>query len=419
MVSFGGAAVAGSIAFKSYAEVMPRKEGFLWGAATAAYQVEGNNTNSDLWLIEGLPATPFKERSGDACDHYHRYDDDIAMLSRLGLNTYRFSIEWARIEPDEGLFSPAILAHYGRMLESCRRHGVTPIVTLHHFSSPRWFSAKGGFENPDAPKLFARYAKIVTEALGDQIGFLCTINEANLSFAPNQAVLEEAARSTGVDKFSTFLFSNVARSKPIVRACHAAAREAVKAIRPALPVGYTLAMDDFQDALGTQGRAARLRSAMYDVWLNEAKSDDFLGVQTYTRTIVGERGPVVLAPDALRTQIGQEYYPEALGGAVRYAASTAGVPIIVTENGVATDDDELRVRYIDGALASLRAAMRDGVDVRGYVYWSLLDNFEWLFGYGAKFGLIAVDRSSQRRALKPSAKHLGKIARTGHRASRA
>ncbi|SNT01473.1 aryl-beta-glucosidase [Sphingomonas laterariae] len=413
IASLGSFAVAGMAALgHGTAMAAPRRKGFLWGAASAAYQVEGNNTNTDLWLLEGLPGTPFAERSADACDHYHRFDDDIALLARLGLNSYRFSIEWARVEPEEGLFSPAMLAHYGRMLDSCRRHGVTPVVTLHHFSSPRWFAAKGGFENADAPALFTRYARTVVEALGDRIGWLCTINEANLSFAPNPAVRETAARATGVATFSTFLFSNVARSKPIVRQCRAAARDAIKQLRPDLPVGYTLAMDDFQDAPGTQARAARWRSGMYDVWLKAAQADDFLGVQTYTRTVIGDRGPITLPAETLRTQVGQEYYPEALGGAVRYAAAIAGVPIIVTENGVATEDDALRVRYIDGAIGSLRAAMREGVDVRGYIHWSLLDNFEWLFGYGPKFGLVAVDRATQTRTIKPSARHLGKWARS-------
>jgi beta-glucosidase len=383
---------------------------FLWGAATAAYQVEGNNINSDIWLLEALPNSPFAERSGDACDHYHRYDQDIALLAKLGLNSYRFGIEWARVEPDEGMFSNAALEHYGRMLDSCHRHGVTPVVTLHHFSSPRWFAAKGGFENGAAPMLFARYARRVVEALGDRIGWLCTINEANLSFGSNPKLLSAAAKAADTSAFSTFLFSNIGKSKPIVRDCHTAARAAIKAVRPTLPVGYTLAMDDVQDAQGVEGRAARLRSAMYDVWLESAKGDDFIGVQNYTRMVIGDRGPIPTPAEVPKTQIGQEFYPAALGGAVRYAALTAGVPVMVTESGVGIEDDAMRVRYIDEALASLAAVMRDGVDVRGYIHWSLLDNFEWLFGYRPKFGLVAVDRDTQKRTPKPSARHLGKLA---------
>ena len=395
----------------SFARPLPRAKDFLWGAAGSAYQVEGNNINSDIWLLETLPNSPFREKSGDACDHYHLYDQDIALLAKLGLNSYRFGIEWARIEPEEGRFSTAALAHYGRMLESCHRHGVTPVVTIHHFSSPRWFAAKGGFENSGAPMLFARYAGRVVEALGDRIGWLCTINEANLSFGPGTRALAAAAAATNVPRFSTFLFSDESRSKPIVRECHGAARAAIKAVRPSLPVGYTLAMDDVQDAPGMEGRAATLRSEMFDVWLRQAKGDDFLGVQNYTRSVIGNRGRLPAPPGALVSQVGQEFYPSALGGAVRYAAANAGVPILVTENGIGIEDDAVRIQYIDEAFRSLKAAIDDGIDVRGYIHWSLLDNFEWLFGYRPKFGLIAVNRDTQKRTVKPSARHLGRMAR--------
>ncbi|MCP3735915.1 family 1 glycosylhydrolase [Sphingomonas sp. RP10(2022)] len=384
---------------------------FLWGVATAAHQVEGGNVNSDVWLLEQLSGTPFVDKSGDAIDHYHRFEDDIALIARLGFSSYRFSIEWARVEPAEGQFSDAEMAHYARMLDCCRRHGLTPVVTLHHFTSPRWFAASGGFENQNAPAVFARYAARVVAALGDRIGWLCTINEANLSFAPSPRLRTSAATATGSTHFSTFLFSDTSVSKPIVRACHAAARTAIKAIRPALPVGYTLAMDDVQDSPDAPGRGTAMRSAMYDVWLEAARQDDFVGVQTYTRLVVGPKGPVRLSPETPRTQLGQEVYPAALGGTVRYAAKVSGRPILVTENGVGTEDDALRIRYIDGALAALGACRRDGIDVRGYVHWSAFDNFEWLMGYRPKFGLVAVDRATQTRTPKPSARHLGAIAR--------
>jgi beta-glucosidase len=385
--------------------------GFLWGAATAAHQVEGNNINSDCWLLETLPGTPFKERSGDACDHYHRYDQDIALLAKLGLNTYRFSVEWARIEPEPGMFSAALLAHYGRMLDSCHRHGIRTMVTLQHFTVPKWFAAQGGFENPEAPTLFARYARRVVEAVGDRIDWLCTINEANLSFGSHEKVREAAAKALNTPYFSTFLFSDIAKSKPIVHKCHAAARLAIKSVRPSLPVGYTLAMDDVQGTPDATDIASRNRSFMYDVWLKGAREDDFLGVQNYTRTLIGRRGPVTPPAEVKRTQVGQEYYPEALGGAVRYAAQVARVPIVVTESGLASEDDTLRIQYINRALASLAAAMADGVNVKGYVHWSLMDNFEWEFGYGPKFGLITVDRATQIRTPKRSAFHYGRIAR--------
>lgn len=385
--------------------------GFHWGVATAAHQVEGNNLNSDCWFLEGMPNSPFVERSGDACDHYARYEEDIARIAALGLDTYRFSIEWARIEPVEGLFYDAMLAHYGRMLATCRRHRLTTVVTLQHFTLPLWFAAKGGFENQQAPALFARYARRVAEALGGDIDWLCTINEANLSFAPSPKLRAAAAQKLGVPHFSTFLFSDGAVSKPIVRQAHAAARSSIKTVRLRLPVGYTLAMDDVQDAPDAAGRGAAVRSALYDVWLDAARGDDFLGVQNYTRILVGPEGPMPPDRHAPRTQIGQEIWPASLTGAVRYAAERAQVPILVTENGIAVEDDAQRIRYIDAALDGLTDAIADGVDVRGYIHWSLLDNFEWLMGYRPLFGLIAVDRTTQQRRLKPSARHLGRIAR--------
>jgi beta-glucosidase len=406
-------AVAGTLPTAHAAPPRPGRfpRGFRWGVATAAHQVEGNNLNSDCWFLEGMPNSPFIERSGDACDHYHRYEEDIARIAALGLNTYRFSIEWARVEPVEGLFSDAILLHYGRMLAACRRHQLTTVVTLQHFTLPLWFAAKGGFEHPDAPALFARYARRVAEVVGGDIDWLCTINEANLSFAPSPRLRAAAAKQLDVPQFSTFLFSDTTVSKPIVRQAHAAARAAIKAVRPRLPVGYTLAMDDVQDAPDAPGRGTALRSAVYDVWLDAARGDDFIGVQNYTRVVVGPKGPMPPARDAPRTQIGQEIWPASLGGAVRYAAQRARVPILVTENGIGVADDAQRIRYIDAALEGLATAIADGVDVRGYVHWSLLDNFEWLMGYRPKFGLIAVDRATQRRSPKPSARHLGQIAR--------
>ncbi|HMH06334.1 MAG TPA: family 1 glycosylhydrolase, partial [Terriglobales bacterium] len=153
---------------------------FLWGCATAGHQVEGNNTSSDLWSIEHLPDSMFKEPSGDACDHYHLYPQDISMLADLGFNTYRFSLEWARIEPEEGFFSHAELEHYRRMLASCHEHHLTPLLTYSHFSVPRWFAWKGGWQNPTAPDLYARFCEKTTRHLGDLVGYASTFNEPDI-----------------------------------------------------------------------------------------------------------------------------------------------------------------------------------------------------------------------------------------------
>ncbi len=388
-----------------------RSNSFLWGTATAAHQVEGGNVNSDVWLLEHLPQSPFREPSGDACDHYRRFPADIALLAGLGFNSYRFSIEWARIEPAPGEFSAAALDHYRDVLTTCRRHGLRTVVTLHHFTAPRWFAMAGGFEHADAERLFARYAGHVVGGLGDLIDVLCTFNEANLTFGKRPQIIAAAAQATGSPAFSCFLFDDTDRSKPIIRKAHAAARTAIKALRPTLPVGLTLAMADYQPVPGGNATAIGERSAAYDVWLHAARQDDFVGVQTYTRELFGPKGRVAPPAGSIRTQIGQEFYPAALGGTIRYAAQEARVPIIVTENGIGIADDTLRIRYIDGALDALAGCIADGIDVRGYLHWSAMDNYEWLFGYAAAFGLISVDRTTQIRTVKPSGRHLGTIAR--------
>jgi Beta-glucosidase/6-phospho-beta-glucosidase/beta-galactosidase len=389
-------------------------KGFRWGAATAAHQVEGNNVNSDAWLLEHLPRSPFLQPSGDACDHYHLFEDDIALVARLGLNTYRFSVEWARIEPSPGQFSMAELRHYGRMLDCCKRHGLTTVVTLHHFTSPLWFAKHGGFENPEAPQALARYAAKVVEVLGDRIDWLCTINEANgpAGSLPPAKLMAQAAAAAGSERFSYFQHAGTPEALQIIRDCHVAMCHAIAAVRPGLQTGYTLALPDLQDAPGESGFAEEVRQRTQAPFLELARNDAFVGVQTYTRDLYGSKGRLAAPRDKPLTQTYWEYYPQALGNTVRYAAQYARVPVFVTENGIASADDARRVSYIDEALVSLAASIKSGIDVRGYLYWSLLDNFEWFFGYKPQFGLIAVDRSNQKRTVKPSALHLGQIART-------
>jgi beta-glucosidase len=297
------------------------------------------------------------------------------------------------------------------------RHGLKTLVTLQHFTSPRWLAANGGFENPNTAQLFAKYAERVTRHCGDLIDAICTINEANLSFSdfiPHNVTaptLTAVAERTGSKNWKSYLFDDPARSKPIVRDCHRAARAAIKAVRPDLPVGLTVAMSDIQDAPGAPGAGIAERAKPYDVWLELARDDDFIGVQNYSRERFNAAGSVPPPAEAIKTQLGQEYYPAALANAVRYAAQTAKVPIYVTENGIGIEDDSIRARYIQEALVGLQQCIADGIDVRGYWHWSAMDNFEWAFGYGPKFGLISVDRATQARTPKPSAKLLGNIAR--------
>lgn len=404
--------------------MVPTTGTFLWGTASSAHQIEGNNVNSDFWLAENVKPTLFREPSSDACDSYHRYDEDAALAAGLGFNAHRFGIEWARIEPEPGSFSEAELDHYVRVLESCRKHGLAPMVTLSHWTVPRWFAARGGFEHPESPALFERFARKVAERLGPLMAAATTFNECNIgrlaqflfhldtpeAKAGVKAMLDACARASGSDQFANVLLSDLAKSEAHMVEAHRRAVAALKAGPGDFPVGLTISMQAIE-GVGPDNKASAVSDLLYGPWLDAAKVCDFVGVQTYTRIRVGAQGPLPPPEGAEKTGAGYEFYPQAVGNTVRFAAERLGKPIYVTENGIATDDDTRRVAYIDGALAALQKAKADGVDIRGYFHWSLLDNFEWTAGYAQKFGLVAVDRKTFVRTPKPSAHHLGAIAK--------
>ena len=402
-------------------------KGFLWGTATAAHQVEGGNTSSDLWLMEMMKPSLFADPSGDACDHYHRYADDISLLAGLGFSTYRFSIEWARIEPEEGFFSKAALDHYRRMIATCHAMRVTPMVTFHHFTAPLWFTRDGGWENPKSVDRFAKYCEVAGDALGDLIPYACTINEANIPImvtmmrravgvagggSKRERALAEAARLCGGEagKFSPYLSGDGIAATPNLIAAHRKSYAVLKE-RVNGKVGITLSLNAFQCEPGGEEIFKQADDAINNQFLRPLKGDDFIGVQTYTRVIFGPSGVMPPANSAERTQMGYEFYPEALEATIRQAAKESGCPVIVTENGIGTDDDTRRIAYTRRALEGVLRCLKDGIDVRGYVHWSMMDNFEWLEGYRPKFGLVEVDRTTQARKPKPSAYWLGEIAK--------
>lgn len=401
----------------------PAPKGFLWGAAISAHQSEGNNTNSDAWLAENITPTMFKDRSGDACDSYHRYDEDFALAQSLGLNCYRLGIEWARIEPSEGHFSNAELDHYARVLTACRARGLAPVVTLNHFTVPLWFAKRGGFEAADAPELFARYCRVVAERLGGLMHLVTTFNEANIGLLValfpqsaagvklQQAALAAAVEATGSPKFSRLAFADPAITTPIMQQAHIRAYDAIKSARPDLPVGITLTTQDIQSA-GAPSLVADYERRLYGDWIDVSRSHaDFFGVQCYTRLVFDEKGMVAPPKDAELTLSGYEFYPQALANTIRWAHRTIGKPIYVTESGVAVADDARRIAFIDAALDGVRQCLDEGIRVHSYIYWSLLDNFEWTSGYAVPFGLTAVDRTSFKRTPRPSAHHYGAIVR--------
>jgi beta-glucosidase len=412
---------------------------FLWGTATAAHQVEGNNTNSDFWVLEHVPGTTVVEPSGDACNHYHLYRQDIKMLAELGFTSYRFSVEWARIEPEDGMFSYAALGHYRNMLNACYEHGLTPMVTLHHFTSPRWLMKLGGWTGKETPARFARYCEFVMKHLGGLIPYVCTLNEVNLpdlietmmprrtqqtSSAPvgmseaasRASWTERAALEFGlqdVKEFHAFPYTYLNDGNFVETAleAHRQARAVIRQVSPKTKVGFTLALGDLQLLPGGEEHFARLDELLFLQYVPTLQEDDFFGLQNYTRTLVDANGVAALPEGSKRTQMGYEYYPEALAGVIRHVAKHLNIPIFITENGVAVDDDNHRVDFIKRALEGVHACIADGLQVGGYYYWSAFDNYEWIMGYRMTFGLIGVDRTTQERTVKESAKYLGRIAK--------
>ncbi|GHU92635.1 beta-glucosidase [Spirochaetia bacterium] len=419
---------------------------FLLGAATAAHQVEGNNIHSDYWAMEQLPNSDFSEPSLDSVDHYNRYEEDIRLMADAGLNAYRFSIEWARIEPQEDKFDENEVLHYRKVLECCHKYGITPIVTLHHFSSPKWLVEKGGWEWEGLETVFPRYCAYVVKSLGDLMCYVCTINEANMglqiasvaksmlftmgitpqvgmnfeemiaSAMPKDRLKkkQDIAAAFHIDKpdgVHDFLSFRTMRGDELMVRAHCAARAAMKELCPHLKVGLTLSLFDLQTEPGGEKQASAEWEEHFGHYASALAEDDFIGVQNYSRKRVNAQGVMGTPDGAELTQMGYEFYPQAISNVIRRVArQLPGKEMIVTENGIATADDKRRVEFIRQALDGIEACVSEGIPVRGYMYWSLLDNFEWQAGFIKTFGLIAVDRTTQKRIPKESLAFLGSFA---------
>ena len=415
--------------------------GFLWGAATAGHQVEGDNRNSDWWAWEQRPNTPVAEPSGAACEHFTRYPADVALLAAAGLNTYRYSIEWSRVEPAEGRFDTDAIDHYRRMTQTVVDAGVTPMVTLNHFTVPQWFAARGGWTTPDAAAVFGRYCEQVVRAIGDLVPWWCTLNE------PGNVAVGGYLGALGWPP-GTHHYDDWKRATHGMTEGHRRALAVVKSLYPSAQVGATHGMIEWLPSPAARPAVEHVRRMFEDAFLDVCGDDDFIGVQTYTRlpvpipAAVGPivRGAMAVAPirervlpvllrratasfgegpppgsdGVRRTQMGYEFWPEAIAATLRRAAELfPGKDLVVTEHGIATSDDAERVEFVGRGLAAVRDVMAEGISVRGYIYWSLLDNFEWTLGFRPTFGLIAVDRATQERTVRPSARWLGDVARSG------
>lgn len=381
--------------------------GFVVGLASSGHQVEGDNRDSDWWEFETLPDSGCVEPSGRAVEHFLRYRDDIRLFRELGMTAYRFSVEWSRVEPREGQFDPAAIRHYVDVVRACRESGIFPMVTLSHFSMPAWIWREGGWTSSRAPEAFRRFVEHVVPQLGTEVGAYCTLNEPNLpmcAFYDRKG--ERFHKVNGLEM--PFPMCHAQESRDVQLEAHRLAVRAVRAASSA-PVGMTLNMSEYVAIDGGESKVEEIRRECEDVFLEACREDDFVGVQNYGRRLVGPEGFRKWEGEV--DFLGCDYAPQALDACLRHAASVSGKACYVTEHGSCFPGDERRRRMVDDAMRSIARCLRDGIDVRGYFHWCAFDAFEWRIGYKLDFGAIAVDRETQVRSPKPSARRIGVIAR--------
>jgi beta-glucosidase len=396
-------------------------EGFLWGTASAAHQIEGDNRNCDWWEFEQQPGRIANGDSSEiANDNYHLYRHDFALLRRLNQNAHRLSIEWSRIEPSRGEFDARQIRHYRDVLGDLREQGIQPMVTLHHFTSPIWFASKGGWSAPDAAHGFLPFVRHVVDELGDLVGMWCTINEPTI-YAANGWVFGEFPPGRKGDVLGLY------RVTSNMRKAHELAYGAIKRKWPDAPVGLSHHKLLFLPASARRRDrwAAQTSQMALDRWpvapgqlrrIVEATCD-YIGIAHYWGQMCAfdlrrPRDQFIRrfnVPGRPVTDMGLSADPSWMR-TVLNELRDLGKPVYITENGLATGDDEWRSRYITETLANVLLAIGDGVDVRGYFHWTNTDNFEWARGYTTRFGLIGVDRKSLERTIKPSGHLYGRIA---------
>ena len=396
-------------------------DGFLWGTSSAAHQVEGDNRNNDWWQFEQQPGRIANgDSSAIACDQYHRYREDFALLREMKQNGHRLSIEWSRIEPSQGEFDSRQIRHYRDVLGELREQGIQPMVTLHHFTSPLWFSAKGGWAAAGAAHAFMPFVHRVIDELGDLIGLWCTINEPNIYAVSGWMVGEFPPGSKGDVPALYRVLSNMRRA-------HELAYGAIKRRWPDSSVG--LSHHRFLMLPASNHRrdrwAARAAELALDRWpvapgqlrhVVDAPSD-FVGIAHYWGQMCAFDPKLAKdqfvrrfnVPGVPVTDMGLSADPTWMR-LVLNDLRRLNKPVYITENGLATGDDEWRQRYLKEILTNVHLAIGDGVDVRGYFHWTNLDNFEWARGYAMRFGLIEVDRKTLERRIKPSGRLYARIA---------
>lgn len=402
--------------------MMKFPQGFLWGAATSAYQVEGDNVNSDWWPWEKEAG---KERSGKACLHYGLYEQDFDLAKSLNHNAHRFSIEWSRIEPQEGKFSLDELKHYLDVIAALRARGIEPMVTLHHFTNPIWFSQSVGWDNGKSVAKFIRYCDFVVRALAKHVRYWVTINEPTilLSHAYLFGVWPPQLKSYRKAKavYDNLFWAHVESYRRI----HGIYKE-LNLAPPSVGIAQHMqavvpSTDKARDRF-----AAGLRDKIYNFGLldkiKRQKAMDFIGLNYYSRHLVETKswsiGSLIwdVCQDNHRplkkNSLGWDIYPEGLQQ-ILLKLKKYNLPIFITENGICTSDDNSRWEFIQAHLKNIHLAIENGVNVAGYLYWSLLDNFEWDKGFAPRFGLIDVDYNTFKRTVRESAKKFARVCQSG------
>lgn len=387
-------------------------KGFLWGAATAAHQVEGNNIHSDWWAWEQKGGG--REPSGIACDHFNRFEKDFALAKKLNHSAHRLSIEWSRIEPEEGQWDQKAIGHYQKVLKSLKEKGMRTFVSLFHVTLPRWFAEKGGFERKENIEYFKRFSLLVVSSLADKVDFWVTVNEPKtVCFAGYFLGIWPPQRK---NKLLTLrVYRNLALA-------HKEVYRVLKSEFPNAQVGAVVNMLAFHCHRNPFLKKFVPPFVKFlsncSFYLLTGKTHDFLGVNYYffhdiqIKDLMLKITKKKIEQTMLleKSDLGWPIYPQGIYG-VLIDLKKYKLPIYITENGVADAQDKFRAKFILNHLQWVHQAIRDRVDVRGYLHWTLMDNFEWAFGFKPRFGLVEIDYKTQRRKIRESAKVYAQIAK--------
>ena len=411
-------------------------EGFIWGTAASAYQTEGGNFNNDWYFMEKLdvrkPASErkFKEPCGVACDHWNRYEEDYDIAKELGVMIHRPSIEWSRVIPAEGKVDENAIAHYRKILESLKKKGIKVMLCLHHFTIPIWVMAYGGFENrPVFMKFFREYLDVIVSSVGDLVDYWLPINEPNVvplgGYFAGQFPPYKKNPIAFIKVYRTFFDM------------HASSYRIIKKYFPDSPVGVAFAFMHFRP-FNPDNRIDRIGARFADVTANlrffegvktgkigpplglwdeiqDLKGAmDFIGLNYYSSSYQKGLTNIPSKPGDMVTDMGWVIYPEGLYDCLEYLGNEVRLPVIVTENGIGTTDETQRIFYMDAHIRQVHRAIENGIPVKGYMCWSLTDNYEWDKGYFMRFGLVNIDFTTQKRTIKEGGKWYAElIARNG------